>query len=177
MSSIPYIFIFAEYDGIYPIELNLDFIVCKQKLEKTSSSLSEIHKRNIKIMDIYDDNMKNDIKKIMKNDFVLIYESRDRLCFHSKYSFLLQCYKLCDKDIINYNKNIESTFYESTFYESTFYDIIKSYLSEQSITNQTIINYNDVKSISKKLGANYIPILIFPKHICYDFSVNFIRID
>jgi hypothetical protein len=50
-------------------------------------------------MDIYDDTMKDEIKNLMKNDFVLIYESNDRLCFHSKYSFLLQCYRLCDKNM------------------------------------------------------------------------------
>jgi hypothetical protein len=28
---MPYIFIFAEYDGIFPFELNLDFNVGKKK--------------------------------------------------------------------------------------------------------------------------------------------------
>lgn len=99
VTRIPYIFIFAEYDGIYPIELNLDFVVGKEKLDNTlTRELSEIYKRNIKIMDIYDDNMKDNIKKLMKKDFILIYESSDRLCFNSKYSFLLQCYRLCDKN-------------------------------------------------------------------------------
>ncbi len=93
----PYIFIFREYDGIYPIELNFDFVVSKKNDEKLSSKLLQIHERNIKIMDIYDDTLKNEIKNFMKNDFVLIYESYDRLCFYSKYSFLLQCYRLCDK--------------------------------------------------------------------------------
>ena len=96
---MPYIFIFAEYEGIFPIDLNLNFKVGEKTEEISSSELLEIYKRNIKIMDIYEHNMKEEIKKLMSKDFILIYESSDRLCFHSKYSFLLQCYRLCDKNI------------------------------------------------------------------------------
>jgi hypothetical protein len=91
-----YIFIYKEYEGIYPIDLPYKFVIGEVNDKFSNSKLEYIYKRNIKIMDINNESSKNTIKKIMQNEFILIHESSDRLCYFSKYNFMLQAYKLCD---------------------------------------------------------------------------------
>jgi hypothetical protein len=95
-----YIFIYKEYDGIYPIDLPYKFVVSEinNKLSTvTNPKLEEIYRRNIKIIDIKNESSKNMIKSIMRNDFVLIHETKDKLSYFSKYNFMLQAYRFCSK--------------------------------------------------------------------------------